>query len=156
MKNPEIEHLLREDRWKVAQGKVAESPFILRFRDPITSITNTAGYSQLLTILLPYVDEGSGALPSPEALAALDLFEDRLCGALEHDGHAMITAVLTFDGARQWVVYTEDIEACGQRITEMPQNADPYPIEMHARDDPEWNYLRREVLHVVSGAAPSA
>jgi hypothetical protein len=77
---------------------------------------------------------------------AMGEFEDRLCAALEADAHAYLAAVLTFDGARQWVFYTDDVAECGRRLEAMPQNEQPYPIELDAFDDPDWSYLRKQLL----------
>jgi hypothetical protein len=147
MRNPEIAAILHRDRWSITHGVGDVGPYVLRFQQELLPVSDTSGYSELLTILWPYAEEDTGALPSSADLAAMEVFEERLHAALEHDAHAVITAVLTFDGARQWVVYTSDFMECGQRITDMPQNEDPYPIEMHAKDDPGWDYLRKEVLH---------
>lgn len=146
MKSSKVAQVLKDDRWSVANGHTQNGPYIIRFRTPVLAPPDTAGYPERLTILWPYAEEGSGALPSDVDIAALEQFEDRLCAALEHDAHAIVTAVLTFDGARQWVVYTSDFRECAERVGDMPQNADPYPIEMQAYDDPEWTYLRHEVL----------
>jgi hypothetical protein len=54
--------------------------------------------------------------------------------------------VLTFDGARQWVFYSGDVGECGRRLEAMAQNAEPYPIEIDAFDDPTWQYLRTQIL----------
>lgn len=66
--------------------------------------------------------------------------------AYEHDFHAVLTAVITTNGARQWIFYTSDIDECGQRLTAMPQENEPYPIELTADDDPDWSFLRQNVL----------
>ncbi len=141
-----VAELLKDDRWSVAHGVAGIAPYIIRFRMPVLSPPDTAGYPERLTIFWPYAEESSGALPSDADTAALEEFEERLCAALEHDGHAIVTAVLTFDGARQWVVYTSDFRKCGERIGAMPQNKEPYPIDMEAANDPDWKYLRDEIL----------
>jgi hypothetical protein len=76
----------------------------------------------------------------------MEVFENRLVPALEGDALAALVAVLTFDGARQWVFYTSDVKACGGRLEAMPQERDPYPIELDAFADPEWGYLRDQIL----------
>ena len=146
MKSAKVLKLLSEDRWSATDGVTESGPFIIRFRTPVLGPGDTAGYDKLLTIVWPYADEDTGALPSERDSIALGEFEDRFCAAFECDAHAVLTAVLTFDGARQWVVYTGDFQECGQRLGAMPQNEQPYPIELDARSDPEWNYLRDEIL----------
>jgi len=149
MNNVKVSKLLSDDRWSLAEGHTATGPYMIRFRTPVLGPSDTAGYDKLLTIVWPYADADTGALPTPEDNAALEQFENRFCDAFEHDCHAVLTAVLTFDGARQWVVYTGDFHECGNRLGAMPQNEQPYPIELNARSDPEWNYLRDEILHRV-------
>ena len=60
----------------------------------------------------------------------MEAFENRFCQAVEHDAHAVLAAVLTFDGARQWVIYTSDVQECGARLEAMPQEPEPYPLEL--------------------------
>ena len=81
-------------------------------------------------------------------------FEDLMCDALETDFLAALTAILTFDGARQWVWYTDDVAACAMRINKMPQEKDRYPIELDTFEDPKWDYLRERVLKSVNYQAP--
>ena len=141
MKNPAIAQIIRDDQWSVAEGDAEGSPVLIRFREQLLTVSDTTGYEQLLTILWPYADEGNGVLPTPEANSALEKFEERLCAAFEHDARAIVAAVVTTDGARQWIVYTDDINECGERLSNMPQNDEPYPIEMQADEDPQWSLL---------------
>ena len=91
----------------------------------------------------------SGALPSDEQSAQMKVFEDRLCMAVERDAHAVLAAVLTFDGARQWVFYSGDVQELLARLGSMPQEAEPYPIELTTEEDPEWRYLHEQILKQV-------
>jgi len=153
MKSSKVARLLSDDRWSLADGYTNSGPYTIRFRTPVLAPSDTTGYDKLLTIVWPYADEGTGALPTSENNAAFEQFENRLCEAIEHDAHAVLTVVLTFDGARQWVVYTSDFRECGHRLEAMPQNEEPYPIELNVRSDPEWNYLRDEILKRVQPKA---
>jgi hypothetical protein len=63
------------------------------------------------------------------------------------DAHAFLSAVLTSDGARQWVFYAGNIAECGRRLEAMPQNDRPYPVEIDTFVDPDWAYLRNQVLN---------
>jgi hypothetical protein len=119
---------------------------MIRYRTPVLQPNETGTFARCLRVLWPYAPEGSGAMPSAADSEQMKVFEDRLCYALEHDVHAALAAVLTFDGARQWVFYTSDVPTCGRRLAAMPQEAERYPIELDAFDDPEWDYLREQVL----------
>ena len=143
-----VANLLKMDLWDLAEvraGKGANAATI-RYRKPVLSGQEATGYDRVLRIVWVFAPEGSRVLPSEELGERMGLFEDRLCEAVEHDAHAVLAAVLTFDGARQWVFYTGDVPECGRRIEAMPQEAEPYPVEQTAESDPEWSYLRDEIL----------
>ncbi len=141
-----VDRLLKPDRWAGASGEREAGPFILRFRTPVLDSTETGDHVNQLLVVWPYADEGAGALPSGEEQERMGVFEDRLCEAWERDGLAALTAVLTFDGARQWVFYASDVETCGIRLNDMPQETEPYPIELTTEPDPGWDYLRKQIL----------
>src|SRR6185369_1810783 len=144
--------VLRNGLWTLLEGEVGTGPFLLRFRTPVLAPPATTGFGHVLKIVWPYADENTGAMPSAEDSQRMAEFENRFCEVVEHDATAILTAVLTFDGERQWVVYSGDIPECGRRLNSMPQNAEPYPLELTTEHDPDWQYLRREILKRVSVA----
>ncbi len=146
MLNNKVLEVLREDKWSVAEGKSESGPYVIRFRTSVLGSDNVEGYGRALRIVWPYAEEDSGAMPTPGGSDAMTEFEDRLCQALESGAHALLLSVLTFDGTRQWVFYTGDVAECRKRLEAMPQNDEPYPIEVDAFDDPEWQYLRTQIL----------
>jgi hypothetical protein len=141
-----VPELIAADRWIGVTDPQADPPFIVRCREPILAPADTAGYDDCLRITWVYPDGGTGALPTPEASAAMERFESRLVAALEHDARAVLTAVLTFDGDRQWVFYTGDVRGCLRRINAMPQEAERYPIELDTFEDDGWEYLRDKIV----------
>jgi len=107
---------LAADEWEIAKRREEGVPLFLRYRTPILGPDGVEGYGRLLRILWPFETENSGALPSTNQSSDMELFEDRLCGVLETDSHAFLAAVLTFDGARQWVFHTSDVGECQRRL----------------------------------------
>jgi hypothetical protein len=152
MPNPHVAAALKADGWSLVERRLESGPAMLRFRTPVLGPSQVEGYGRALRILWPYADEGSGAMPHRLESEAMGEFEDRFCAAVESDAHAFLAAVLTFDGARQWIFYTADVAECGRRLEAMPQNEAPYPIELDAFDDPDWSYLREKLLGPASGA----
>jgi len=146
MRSREVVATLQADTWTMAERTTDLGLGIVRFRTPVLRAGQVEGYGRVLRVLWPYAEEDSGAMPTSADSEAMGEFEDRLCAAVESDAHAYLAAVLTFDGARQWVFYTDDVTECGRRLEAMPQNEEPYPIELDAFDDPEWQYLREEIL----------
>jgi Family of unknown function (DUF695) len=138
--------VLRNDRWKCVQGENDVGPCVLRYRTPVLTPAEINGYGHVLKIVWPYADDNIGAMPSADDTEQMAEFEDRFRAAVEHDATAILTADLTFDGARQWVYYTGDVQECGVRLNNMPQSDEPYPLELTTEDDPRWEYLRDEIL----------
>ena len=147
--HPKIVAFLQNDRWRLIEGNCDDGRFFLRFRIPVLGIPVTTGYFHVLTIVWDYGPGNSGALPTTADSEEMEEFENRFCDAVEHDATALLTAVLTLDGSRQWVFYTSDVQACSERLQNIPQNAEPYPIELNTEEDPEWAYLHENILLLV-------
>ena len=84
--------------------------------------------------------------PTKDELEKVHAFEDRLIEAVEHDEFAILSIVLTGNGQREFVFYTVDPQEFINRLTNMPQEEERYPIEIHCNEDPEWykwNYAYR-------------
>ncbi len=134
------------DTWSASSGVGSAGPAICRWRTPILGPPDVEGYGHVVKVVWIYGPENSDELPSELQSEQMNLFENRLCDAWESDGHAYLAAVLTFDGARQWVFYTPDVSVCGQRLHAMPQEEERYPLELTSEHDPEWLWLRKHIL----------
>lgn len=134
------------DQWSMGEIWNDKITGLCRWRTPVLAPPDVNGYDRVLKVVWIYADENTGAMPSYEQSEQMSVFENRLCAAWEHDGHAYLAAVLTFDGARQWVFYTFDVPECGRRLHGMPQEAERYPIELITELDPEWSWLRHQIL----------
>ncbi len=142
--------LLDQNDWLLVSRTTDAGPGFLRFRRPILKAGEGGSHPILIQVLWAYADEGAAALPDDDVAQEMAVFENRLCAAWEEtDSLAVLAAVLTLDGARQWIFYTHDVEICGARLNEMPQEQDPYPIEITAANDPDWTFLRENVLRDV-------
>lgn len=141
-----VVEVLHSDRWTGVHGQNDIGPFMLRYRTPVLAPPHIIGYGRVLKIVWPYADENTGSMPSSGDSDQMTEFENRFCEAVEQDATAILTAVLTFDGARQWVFYTDDVQECGERLSNMPQNDEPYPLELTTEQDPRWEYLREQIL----------
>lgn len=145
-----IEKFIQYNIWSISEGFSSEMPFIIRFRTPVLEPKEVGEYTSLLTVVWPYAEEDSGEMPTETESKEMEIFEDRLLKAWESDATAVLTAVFTFDGARQWVFYTRDRNRCTLLLHQMPQEEEPYPIELETEEDPEWEYLRNELMLNVS------
>ncbi len=146
MKSKQITDILKKDNWAVAEGTHEDKPLVIRFRQELRSVSDFRGHHLLLQITWPYESPDESGLPGGADGEAMERFEERILAAYEHDAHAVLAAVITTNGARQWILYTSDIDTCGQRLAEMPQESEPYPVELTADEDPDWRFLRENIL----------
>jgi len=70
----------------------------------------------------------------------MEVFENRLVGALESDLSGLLANVITTNGYREWVLYTKSVDVFSERLHNMPQEKEPYPIQIEADHDPGWTY----------------
>ena len=77
-------------------------------------------------------------LLTEQEFPAIEVFEDRLLQAVEHDRHSILVCVITSNGQREYIFYTGDVEGFRDRLTDMPQEEERYPIEIHRYDDQGW------------------
>ena len=127
------------DNWLVAQGDIDGLPAIVRLRDEVQSFIKGGKHQHYLRVVWEMSEIDEFGLPDENEMQRLELFEDRLCSVFEAGDHAILSFVLTNDGLRQWLFYSQDLEESVRRINEMPQEEAAYPIELTANEDPEWS-----------------
>ncbi|WP_146400765.1 DUF695 domain-containing protein [Pseudobythopirellula maris] len=150
-----VKQLLKDDQWAVAEIQHTSGPGLIRFRQPVLAPRDCRSHPHRLSITWAYAEEGSGQqLPDNEVGQEMGRFEDHLTAAVEADAHAVLTGVLTFDGARQWVFYTRDVSEFADRLSRIPDyHGEPYPIELETDYDATWSYLRDQILGGVDTGA---
>jgi hypothetical protein len=146
MRSKRIAEIIEKDVWAVAEGTHENMPLVIRFRPEFRSVSDFRGYPLLLQIAWPYESPNGSGLPGEADAQAMERFEERILASYERDAHAVLTAVITTNGGRQWIFYTSDVDVCGQRLADMPQEAEPYPVELEVEEDPDWRFLREDVL----------
>ena len=150
MKANKVAKIIDHNHWVEIENILESKIFIISFRTPVLGPKDIGDYIHRLSVIWSYADEDSDAMPENSASKDMKVFEKRLVEAWEYDYNAILTAVLTFDGERQWIFYTKNVDECRKRLSEMPQNKEPYPIELKTDEDPECSYLRESFLSVTS------
>lgn len=126
--------------WSLGEGHTGEFPFQLRLRVVPVDFAREA-FPKRLNVYWSMNAADEEGLPTHEEIEALHRFEDRLVAAVEEAQAAMLVAVITGGGEREFVFQAGDPERFLQCVTEMPQEGDRYPIEMTVADDPEWAFF---------------
>ena len=128
--------------WTVIQGRNSEGVVLFRHRQ-FTPDFPKADYSHRLNVFWTSTASDENGLPESEESDRMHVFEDRLVGATEIDAQSVLSLVVTGKGQREYVFHTRSTDDFLRRLTEMPQEEAPYPIEIHHVVDPEWEYVDR-------------
>jgi hypothetical protein len=145
LKSQQVIAAVKQDCWSQVAGKHDDAPFMFRFREGFCDMTDFTGYPRLLTITWAYTHDGSSGIPGKEELSQMQDFENHLVDAFEHDFLAVLAAVLTERGTRQWLFYTSDMAECQLRLNAMPQKTERYPIELVAETDAGWGFFHDKI-----------
>jgi hypothetical protein len=140
---------LDELPWTIAEGKHEDFPIVFRFRQFPNDFPRS-DYSQRLNIFWQVSDEAGNGMPSPEESDRISVFEDRIIETTEHDSQSVLSLVITGKNQREFVFHTPNTKEFLKRLTQMPQEEEPYPIEIHHNEDPAWDYVDR-VLSDIQG-----
>jgi hypothetical protein len=135
------------DDWTVAEGHTGEYPFQVRFRTMRADFPRS-DFPKRLNIFWSMSEADDNGYATAAELRKLHTFEDRLVKAVEFDGFSILSVVLTGRSEREFVFYTPDPQEFVQRLTQMPQEEEIYPVEIHANDDEDWEYYENEVKDI--------
>ena len=135
---------LEEISWTIAKGATDEYEFEIRFRQFENDLP-TQEYSQRLNIFWSMDEFFENGFPNEAELEKLHVFENRLIEAVEDDEFSIMSMVLTGNGCREFVFHTPNPQEFINRLTNMPQESDAYPIEINCNEDPNWVYYYDEV-----------
>lgn len=135
---------MHTDHWNTAQGRYEERPILARYRKYAGDFPR-AGYPERLNVFWRMGEPGDAGLGTPAELERLATFEDRLSAAVEADRHTVFSVILTWNGRREFVLHTADVEGFLTRLGSMPHEDENYPIEIQVEPDPEWAYDRSVV-----------
>lgn len=126
--------------WIGAEAEYDQHPLLVRFREVPPTFPKSK-YPERLNIFWKMAEQNDNGLPTEQEFIRLEAFEDYLVGAVEHDGHSILVAVLTCNGEKEFVFHTADVPGFISRLTSMPQERERYPITIHRFHDPSWSYF---------------
>ncbi len=128
--------------WTLIKGQKEGEIVLLRRRDFATGFPKS-DFPHRLNIFWQMSEPAPSGLPESPESERMKTFEDRLVEATEPDEQAILSMVVTGKGQREYVFHTRDQQEFLRRLTDMPQEADAYPIELFHTDDETWEYVNR-------------
>jgi len=128
-----------DDKWTLIESRHEGKPILIRARRFVDGV-DRASYPVRLNIFWQMLSPDENGLASTDDTPALEAFEERLVQAVDVDAQSVLSVILTGHGRREYVFHTADPNEFLRRLMDMPQEEDPYPIEIHRTDDPDWEY----------------
>ena len=128
--------------WTVVQARNREGVVIFRYRE-FTPDFPKADFPHRLNVFWSSTSSDENGLPEKEESDRMGVFEDRLVSATEPDAQTVLSLVVTGKNQREYLFHTKDTSEFLRRLTDMPQENAPYPIEIHHVVDAEWEYVDR-------------
>jgi len=129
--------------WTVAESEHDGVPVLFRFRQDEGIQLDRRIYPHHLNIIWQCADVGASQMPTSDENERMRIFEDRLVQATGYDEQSILAGVLTGKGKREFIFQARDPKVFTRSLTEMPQEVERYPIEIHYYEDPTWDYFDR-------------
>lgn len=126
--------------WAGAEAEYNGQPLLIRFREFPKKFPKSK-YPKRINIFWTMREADENGLPTDDEFDRLGTFEDRLTEAVEHDEHSILAGALTCAGKKEFIFYTADVSGFMERLTNMPQEEERYPITIQTYDDPNWSYF---------------
>ncbi len=133
--------------WAGAESQHDNHLLLIRFRE-IPETFPRSIYPQRINVFWEMVETDENGLPTENEFRRLETFEDRLVNAIERDAQSILVAALSCNGEKEFVLYTTDVSGFMERLTNMPQEKERYPITIQKYDDPAWSYFEAVVPKV--------
>lgn len=125
--------------WSLAEGEDNGKPLYIRFREEYRESGADSAYPRLIQIVWKYSADQNG-LPTDEVIPSLKDFESRLIEAVEPEKVAVLVAVCTNNGEREWMLYAKSVSEFQARLDALdPDQQDPFPIDITSALDPKWS-----------------
>jgi hypothetical protein len=126
------------DTWSIAEIENDGYPIIIRFRNELDILFGKEIYPHLLQVDWKFSSLIKSGMPSRTDANEASKFEDFLIDSIEVDLQSILTFVITNDGLRSWYIYTNNIDEFSNRLHNIPQKDERYPIEIYLSENEGW------------------
>lgn len=125
--------------WRVSIGKRSGQFAIVRQKDFPDGFPK-ASYSTRLSIVWECRETRGKGLPSRRESELLAKFEATFVKAMEGDGDAVLSMIVTSGGTREFVLHSKDADRSLARWKALRDASGAYPIRVSHGEDPSWHY----------------
>ncbi|MCZ2342848.1 MAG: DUF695 domain-containing protein [Bacteroidales bacterium] len=140
----------------VAVGDEGGCPVIFRVRNRFPQNLEPSRYHHLIAMIWQYQSDNDTQLPSNAEADRMSIFEDQMTAAMQASGQAVLTAIVTGTGVREWQWYSRSPEESLLLINAALAGQELPPVEFAGDPDPSWEAYKRAltIVEEIAAAAP--
>jgi Family of unknown function (DUF695) len=132
-----------EDMWNVFQGTYDGRPLLVRGNIGAKKLVGSKAYPIKVGLAVPFRNPRPDGFPEPAEDAELGVVEETIIARIA--GHAVLVAVLTTNGMREFVAYTGDGSWLPEFDRGLQTAVTTHEVQIDARTDPDWSAYRQLV-----------
>jgi hypothetical protein len=99
-------------------------------------------FSNQMVVCIPLQTADNTGMPNPSELEQIGAFEDALIADLNTKKTAVLAAVTTCDGLRNYFFYTGAPEVVRQAANDAKSKVKSHELQFSTRPDPTWNLYK--------------
>ena len=129
------------DTWTLATGNDPVMPQLIRIRENLAPEVLVLTLPHLMRVSWSMLDETEAGLPSDKETKELEQFENELVPRVEAGGTCVLAAVITKSCKRHWYFYLSEANDFSERLHDVPQKKERYPIEITRQRNEGWHFF---------------
>jgi hypothetical protein len=141
MMEMQIESQVVQTRWGLAIGEDQQSPVIVRYLQQPGTEESQGRFSRRVLIQWQYEAMMANGMPTRDQSHQMDIFEGALLKTVEHAGQGLLTAVVTQDGSREWLMAVADPNATVELVERLASTVKEGSVSIDIQSDSNWGDL---------------
>lgn len=130
--------MTKQDKWLLARGERDGFPMIVRMDASNRGMGAVPGYDHHVIISASLRSPTAAGFPSTEEGDDLQRFEENLCAALEADGESMCVLVITNNGLRDFIFYTQNPRGVKAKLNAAQPKLKGFQFQVAIEPDKQW------------------
>lgn len=140
-KFPSIDELPQDD-WAVGTGDYEGQPIVVRLNNAARKMIGNPEYPDQVGVAIPANAPGEDGMPVEPETSVLGDIEDKLVQRLGVGGQALLTAVISGRGMREFVFYSSDAAATRKKVMQVNTMTDSHELQVNVEHDPKWRIYK--------------
>jgi len=131
------------DRWSIGKGEQDGKPIFTRFNLGLKPLVGRPEFRQQLGISVRLKDPTPDGLPTSAEAEQLSQIEDEIVRRFVPGNESLFAGVMTFNGMREYVLYTNDPKAASAKATDLVRDIHHHELQFAIHDDPSWANFKK-------------